>query len=374
VKQTIVLFFLAAQILLAQEAEYRIGDDGRFVQTLRWREQENVLYYRIEIEKQEEAGWGEAVSGETEAAAFELSLPPGNYRYRVQVYDFLGKLAGTSEWIHFAILPARQPELIRFSPEAFYLDEDPVWVLDLYGRGLTDGIEVFLQGPWGRIYPDTVSVEQSEREVRLVFSYERLDTGEYTVHVINPGGLTAEVEPFRIVFKKPVDINISAGYKPLVPLYGEINDLFESDFFPLGAYGCLGVVPFKRRWGYLGFELEPAWNYFSHKGNGYEVQAHMAGGTVYGLYQLLLPNRTMALNFRLGGGIHSVLNYHFAFNSGTTEPMTVLIPAISAGFSFQWYIRKPFFLEAGLDFSHLFSKDEPGPAYLRPFLGAGRRF
>jgi hypothetical protein len=38
--------------LWGQEAEYRIEGDGRFVQLLKWEEQEYVLYYEVEIENQ----------------------------------------------------------------------------------------------------------------------------------------------------------------------------------------------------------------------------------------------------------------------------------------------------------------------------------
>ncbi|MDR0707895.1 MAG: hypothetical protein LBF60_08495 [Treponema sp.] len=87
--------------------------------------------------------------------------------------------------------------------------------------------------PPERIRLDMVNIEQPESRVRLVFNYAQLDTGEYTIHTINPGGLTAEMETFRIAFRKPLDINVSAGYRPVVPLYGHINELFGTGFSPL---------------------------------------------------------------------------------------------------------------------------------------------
>ncbi|MDR0623992.1 MAG: hypothetical protein LBG10_06125 [Treponema sp.] len=82
----------------------------------------------------------------------------------------------------------------------------------------------------------------------------------------------------------------------------------------------------------------------------------------------------MAFDFRIGGGIYSVLDYHFTFDRGKTEPITILIPAIAAGVSFKWLIRNPFFVETGLDFTHFFTVDDPSPGYLRPFAGAGWQF
>ncbi|MDR2019167.1 MAG: hypothetical protein LBQ14_00185, partial [Treponema sp.] len=339
---------------------YRIEDDGRFIQILRWEEQENVLYYETEIEKQAGELWEETLTRKTEAASLEVSLPPGTYRYRVRPYDLLERPGPVADWIQFEVLPAKQPELLRFSPEAFYLDEDLTWVLYVFGKDLVKGIDIVLQGPQGRlIKPLTVQAGPAEDEIRLSFSYGQLDTGDYTIHAVNPGGLTAELGTFRIAFRKPVDITISAGYRPLVSLYGYINELFETVFFPAGAYSRLGVIPIKRRWGYVGFELEPSWNYLPVNSGAYEVEAHVSGAVIYGVYRRWLSNRVMAFDFRIGGGVYPVLEYRFTFDRGKTEPMTIFIPAVTAGVSFQWFIKKPFFVEAGLDFTHFFTVDNP---------------
>jgi hypothetical protein len=234
--------------------------------------------------------------------------------------------------IQFEILPAKQPELSRFNPEAFYLDEDIVWVLNISGKELASGLEIFLRSSQGRIIkPGMVTVGQPENEVRLTFSYGQLDMGDYTIHVTNPCGLTAELQTFR----KPLDINISAGYRPLVSLYGRINELFETAFFPLGAYSRLSVIPFKRRWGYMGFEIVPSWNYLLVTRENFEILAQMPGAVLYGVYQYWFSNQVMTIDFRIGGGIYSVLNYYLAFDRGKTDPMTVLVPAAAAGVSFK---------------------------------------
>jgi hypothetical protein len=372
----IAVFFLAAPVLFGQEGEYRIGEDGRFVQTLRWPDQDSVLYYRIEIEKQEGTEWEALADEETEAAVFELSLGPGIYRYRVWVHDILGRALEPADWIQFEVLLAKEPEISRFSPDGFYLDEDLTWDLRLSGRNLTAGIVIYLQHESleRRIQPQTITVEDREGEAHLVFHFGDLDLGSYTIHAVNPGGLAARVGSFKIAFRKPMDINVSAGYRPLVSLYGEINELFAAKFFPIGAYGRVSLIPFKRRWGYIGFELEPSWYYLQSEGSGYEARAHLAGGTINALYQWWLPNRVTALNFRLGGGMYAALNYRFTFDRGNSEPLTVLIPLVNAGASFQWFIKKPFFVEIGVDYTHFFSADENPPAYLRPFVGAGWQF
>ncbi|MDR3145789.1 MAG: hypothetical protein LBU21_05885 [Treponema sp.] len=361
--------------LWGQEIGYRIESDGHFVQLLNWKGQEDALYYEVEIERQAEAAWEGALTGKTEAPFFEFSLEPGIYRYRVRSYDFLERPGPASEWIQFAILSARQPILARFSPDGFYLDEDLVWVLTISGRNLIRGTDISLREAGGTlIRPDTVTAAPSGNEIRLTFRYDQLKLGSYVIHATNPGGLTAETRTFRIAFRKPVDINVSAGYRPLVLFYGYFNELFGTFFFPAGAYSRLSIIPYKRLWGYVGFELEPSWNYFFASGDGYEAQAHMTGAAIYGVYRRWFDNRAMSLDFRFGGGMYAVLDYHFTFARGSTEPVTALIPAIAGGVSFQWLVRKPFYLEAGVDFTHFFAADQPPPGYLRPFAGAGWRF
>jgi hypothetical protein len=371
-----VLCCAAGGVLFGQEG-YRIEKDGSFVQILGWPEQENALYYEVEIEQRRENEWASAVNTETENAFFEVSLVPGTYRYRVRVYDFLGRPAEISEWIQFDVRLAKQPELFRFGPEAFYLDEDVVWILTLWGQNLVEGAEIYIlnQGIWGnRIIPQELTVERSEEGARLVFSLAQLDVGNYTIRVVNPGGLETSLGTFRIAFRKPVDINVSAGYRPLLPLYGQINELFAQNFFPLGTYARLSIVPFKHRWGYFGFELEPTWNYLYTSGDDYEVQAQMTGGAVYGIYQWWFPNRILALTFRLGGGIYPVVDYHFSYGSRSSESIMILIPIIATGISFQWFVKKPFYVEIGADFTHFFTVDVPSPGFFRPSLGIGYTF
>jgi hypothetical protein len=368
-------FCLPGTAFLWGQEGRRIEDDGRFVQLLNWEKQESALYYEVEIEKQAEQLWEGAITGKTEASFFEFSLEPGIYRYRVRSYDFLERPGPVSDWIQFAILPSRQPGLLRFSPEAFYLDEDAAWVITISGSNLVDGLEAFLKGSEGSlIKPEMVTVGQSGNEARLMFSYGQLEPGAYAIHVVNPGGLTAETQTFSIAFGKPVDINVSAGYRPMVSLYGHSNNVFGTVFSPFGAYSRLSVIPVKKRWGSIGFEFEPSWNYTLVAEDNYSAQTHMPGAAIYGMYRRQLANRTITLDLRIGGGIYSVRNYYPALYRRSMASTRVFIPAVAAGVSLQWLVKKPLFMEAGLDFSRFFTADDPSPGYLRPFAGAGWRF
>jgi hypothetical protein len=169
---------------------------------------------------------------------------------------------------------------------------------------------------------------------------------------------------------KPRELALSAGYSPLVPLYGELNTRMNGKFFPAGAFLCIGLVPFKGSFGNIGFEAVPSWNYLSSvMETGDTVTGHMAALHIYALFQRPL-NPAMSLKFRAGGGIFAVFDFKYT----GAEPTEALIPSASAGISFRWLVKAPFFVEAGADYFHLFSADATKPGYLRPLLGAGWRF
>jgi hypothetical protein len=354
---------------------YRL-ENGEFIQLLNWENVSNALFYRVEIEELDSGRWNRLLQEETETPSIELTLPAGNYRYRVTVYDFLERPGAVSNWAEFEILLAIQPELSRFGPEGFYLDEDLSWYLDVAGRNLLQNTIFYLesQGGRNRVRPVSVVVEQRGNVARLTFDVRQLEVGSYDIYAVNPGGLSSNVGVFAVSFRKPVDIEISGGYLPLIPLYGKINSLLDGGIYPLGVYAKLAVMPFKRNWGYLGIELRPSWNYISVDQSDFTVSAHLLGGEIFGVYQRMLANRVMAFRVRVGGGIYSVLNYHFSFAAGTTPPLKVLIPAASAGASFHWFFLKSVFLETGLEYTHMFSVDNPMPGYLKIFLGIGRQF
>jgi hypothetical protein len=80
----------------------------------------------------------------------------------------------------------------------------------------------------------------------------------------------------------------------------------------------------------------------------------------------------MAVLARGGFGLAAT---QFTLDFGRSKSDTLTwIPAIDAGLSFQWYVRKPFHVNFGLDYVHLFSVEKPQLGFLQPYVEAGWHF
>ncbi|MDR1307089.1 MAG: hypothetical protein LBK74_05915 [Treponema sp.] len=188
---------------------------------------------------------------------------------------------------------------------------------------------------------------------------------DFTIIAVQPGFSPGEP-------KVPgVNFFASAGYAPLVPLYGNLFDLFDTVHFP-GAYARVGFVPFKTDFGSFGFELNPFWDYLTISRNDYRGTSHLAGIHVNALYQKSLPPETMFINVRLGGGVTSLLDFHFTYANGTSQSMNGFYISAGADISFQWFFFRFFYLEAGLAYRHIITPGEPfQQGYISPFAGMG---
>lgn len=369
---------LIAAPALAEESGYyleRNGDELRFYQRLAWTADEYAFRYEVIIEKEAEGNYGEALRESTGNSFIDVSLQAGRYRYRVIPYDLLDRPVEASEWVFFEIILALDPRITNFSPSAFYLHEDTLWILDIKGTNLDPAAELYLRRP-GTDSPAIVPVELqiTGEGLRAVFTEEELKSGHYEIYVKNPGGLDASKGNFGIVFRRSFDLYLGLSYSPYLPLYGEMNTLLGSKFFPAGAMASFTVIPFKLEFGYFGFQLSAVWHYFHSKNLDYETSYHSVGAELNVVFQRRLPNRTMIFSAHAGAGLNAAIDFHFSYPSGSSPAVNILFPQLQFGASFLWLVRRPLYLEAGMDYIHWFSADIDSPGYLRFRAGAGWAF
>ncbi|HUJ76432.1 MAG TPA: hypothetical protein VL359_16340, partial [bacterium] len=97
------------------EFSFVMGADGapRFTQVLRWSADPNVLYYQVTVQ----TGAGDEVgTWKVETPALTLNLAPGAYRYRVVLYNLLGKPEVELPWHPIEVRKAEVPHIASCAP------------------------------------------------------------------------------------------------------------------------------------------------------------------------------------------------------------------------------------------------------------------
>jgi len=117
-----IILFVISSFLPAQEAGYFIeekGDEVKYVQRFVWRGGENALHYEVIFEREINGRYSQYLKETTKAQFIEVSLPPGNYRFRVIPYDILGRPTEGSQWVNIVVLPVpKQEEYEELKPES----------------------------------------------------------------------------------------------------------------------------------------------------------------------------------------------------------------------------------------------------------------
>jgi len=108
------LFFVSRNIW-AQSGHYVI--EQRYVQQIYWTEDEYVLKYEVIIERYVDGAYRAYSQEFTESNSILISLPPGNYRYRIIPYDYLEQPGEATDWINISIKPASD-EMVNAALEA----------------------------------------------------------------------------------------------------------------------------------------------------------------------------------------------------------------------------------------------------------------
>jgi len=117
-----IIFIVFTSFLSAQDAGYFIeekGDEVKYVQRFVWRGGENALHYEVIFEREVNGRYSRYLREITKAQFIEVSLPPGNYRFRVIPYDILGRPTEGSQWVNIVILPVpKQEQYEELKPES----------------------------------------------------------------------------------------------------------------------------------------------------------------------------------------------------------------------------------------------------------------
>lgn len=377
----LALLFFSVLIALPLSAEemgefsFELLPDGtpRFTQVLRWEADPNVLYYEVTMQ----TAAGEAVSvSRVDEPVLEFNLGPGDYRYRIVLYNLLGKPELSLPWRFFTVRKAEIPRVASLSQKVWFVEElQPQPQLTLQGEALVPGATVVLK-PADSSAPAIAGsvVEQGgTSSVRVEFPERRIIAGEYSLVFTNPSGLSFTVPRALLVrYQRPLDLLLCGGYAPWIALYDSwYRNVWSGTFFPVSAMGRLSAYFVKRPYGYFGAELTVKGQLAQGGTETTTINSTTASAGVEGIYKYRF-SRQISLTGRVGGGA-AVTHYAFQYRTTSGPEISSANFFVSAGVSLQYFLMKKVFLEAGTDWMHLFMVGF-SQGGLTPFLLAGVQF
>lgn len=377
------LLFLLSGVLFAQEdsvknnSSYFLNEDNELVQKFTWKGNKNVYRYEFVLEELNEDGeYVPNTTIDTKETELLLPLTAGKYRYCLNIYNFLNYLDYTTDWITFEIIKTYHPVITSVSPTIIYLEEAQTGIFTVEGIDLRKDTVFTFENNIYEIPAEIVSTDGEYTKSRIKVDPELLDTGTYYIRAVNPGGLFDTSGTIKITFKKPMDLDVSVGYSPILLLdidktssdnnMGK-DTLFEffSDngsknlFFPLGFDARVSFIPYKTYNFYLGAGL--GLNYFMMKytkednsGNEmYSIKAPAYCSHLDVVAQLALRKQVpwkLVLEAHAGVGLFGFAGLTFDFPNFTSEPLWSSDFSLVGGLALQIYRTNRLYFEAGCDF------------------------
>ena len=175
------------------------ADEPKFLQRLEWRSNANALEYKVEIQN---TVTEEISSFTTEKLFAELSLAPGDYRYQVTAYDFLGRKAGVSAWTTFSVIQAAQPEIRNIEKSVTMQDgserlEIAVEIANVSANTVVELVSA-TTAMRGELEIEKGGREDETKQVSKVY-FQNVSQGEWRLRVTNASGFSTESEVIEVI-------------------------------------------------------------------------------------------------------------------------------------------------------------------------------
>jgi hypothetical protein len=215
--------------------------EARPTQTLVWPAVEFAGGYRVEVDDQA----GKKIADEyRESPSVALHLGPGSYRYRITVYNLLGKPESVGDWVPFSVLKAERPTISSVA-SAIPGANDPDSGFVVTGEGLSTATEFFLVDSSGaEVIALGHGTLKDASSIDIPAPGEKVPPGLYRLRARNPGGLVAESpSPVRVEKPKtasmdrdsPLLVGLGIGWAGYVPVGDDwYTGIWDDGFYPVG--------------------------------------------------------------------------------------------------------------------------------------------
>jgi len=332
-----IIFFGIIPFLHSQNPGYFTEEDGdeiKYIQRFVWRGGEYSLYYEVIFERKINGEYAAYLRETTTSQFIELSLPPGDYRFRVIPYDLLEKPAEGSPWANVQVLaiPREEPVLeMEPEPEPELKPESELALEDEPNLEDREGIKL----------------KELEPEKTILF---RIGAG---------GGVRLSVygdkyfgdsgDPYfglrtNLVFKAPSDLYIGPEFTVDANRYGNIEKW--SLFFYTFGFNILAEKWSPKKTVGVGFRLGALYPSIDIQKNWHEMPAeqkeYFQGITV---------------------GVLAAENGFF---------IERLIPNVGA--SLYFLLKKNILIEVGFNYLHVFKDSNDPSGYFCPIIGLSYQF
>lgn len=335
-----------------------------YYQRFEWQQIDYIQKYVFQLEtKNAKTGlWEASEPIETTDNHLEMPLDSGSYRYKIIVYNLLGKPELESDWIPIEVTKVYQPKVDSVNPSIVYLENQDGEII-LSGKGLLDNSKLTFKSEEGfSVAVENLGADDKFKELTMFAEPSLLLPGIYTVTVENEGGLSTTYSPITVKYKKAWDFDVAVGLSCIANIFdSNFEQYFGRKIFPYGAGAKISVMPWKKSWGYLGFGLNA--NYILMNDlvmepviTGYTLTGNYIAGYFDIVYQYPIRNQRKNNNVRAifeghaGAGLVMLndITFHFPHDI-KTDPFNVLYLSANFGGSAQYYLTRRLYIELNVD-------------------------
>ena len=331
---------LFPQALESSVSETKASDSQKYIQRIEWEGDENAWQYGIEIISEDASV--EPLTLTTEATFVTFTLPPGNYKYRISVYDLFGHIAVQSKWCVFTITKAVQP-IIGDMEENITVKKTNKVEIPVQLENVSDASKIVMIN--SETNEEVVAEFEVETDkdtgVNIVdkLIVPKLPEGNWTVKVTNPGGKSIVSDNININLKKKdydfknVNFQLQGGYPFLFGNSDVLSFLDSLVKFNLGGRFSIAPINFGRN--YFGFDVFYNFDNIDYQNEILTIAVNLHTVQFSVLYQFELWEEHLYFDTRLGMGF-TFMDLFSSGGHGDDFEKGYIYPAVNGSLAFMY--------------------------------------
>jgi len=310
----LALLFIITPFLDAQSGNP--DSEQHFSRRIVWTGGEHALRYAVEIDKLENGNYQNHSRGFTTSLYFDVSLPLGEFRFRIVPHDILDRPAEGTPWMHFEVRPAPRPDAnqtANVSPEnpaiagASNNESEQFQIISIDDY---DSTGVLKPEPEAEGREETNKESESERKSVITEKNAKFNTVGVSVgsSIIDPLVIATAHGTFAPMRNLFMELGCDFGF---ISIYEDVER-----FFCIYPFAHLGLfMPFKNKGGF-----------FTGAGGGY-----MTGNYTFSYGEAEI--NTWGVNVIAGINLWNVINISYTLKTN----FEAMSHKIAVGYVYRFY-------------------------------------